>query len=92
VIELGLHFESDAFTNQLLLGAVRVHAKMIAKRLPAARIESWDKGGARVWEPVPLATLDDDVSERIAKTLARYIRVLEPILEDALPADVRWSA
>jgi hypothetical protein len=92
VIELGLHFESDAFTNQLLLGAVRVHAKTIAKRLPAARIEAWDKGWARVWEPVPLATLDDDVSERIAKTLARYIRVLEPILEDALPADVRWSA
>jgi hypothetical protein len=91
VVELGLHFESDAFTNQLLLGAIRVRAKTIAKKLPEARIESWDKGWARVWEPVPLETFDQRFSERITKTLARYVRVLEPILEDALPANVRWS-
>ena len=91
VVELGLHFESDAFTNQLLLGAIRVRAKTIAKKLPAARIESWDKGWARVWEPIPLETFDEDFSELITKTLAGYVRVLEPILEDALPANVRWS-
>jgi len=91
VVELGLHFESDAFTNQLLLGAIRVRAKTIAKKLPEARIESWDKGWARVWEPVPLETFDQRFSERITKTLARYVRVLEPILEDGLPANVRWS-
>jgi hypothetical protein len=91
VVELGLHFESDAFTNQLLLGAIRVRAKTITNKLPAARIEAWDKGWARIWEPIPLETLDEPFSDRITKTLAKYVRVLEPILEDALPADVRWS-
>ncbi|HLZ47158.1 MAG TPA: hypothetical protein VKR80_00735 [Candidatus Limnocylindria bacterium] len=91
VVELGLHFESDAFTNQLLLGALRLHAKAIAKRLPAARIEPWDKGWARVWEAIPLAPFDEPYSALVTGTLARYVRVLEPILEDSLPADVRWS-
>ncbi|HEY8731925.1 MAG TPA: hypothetical protein VIN69_08105 [Candidatus Limnocylindria bacterium] len=91
VVELGLHFESDALTNQLLLGAVRGRAKTIARRLPAARIESWDKGWARVWEPIPLQAFDPAFSARVTKTLATYVRVLEPILEDSLPADVRWS-
>jgi hypothetical protein len=91
VIEVGLHFESDAFTNQLLLGAIRVRAKTIAKKLPGARIEGWDKGWARVWEPIPIEKLDEKLSDHTTKTLAAYIRVLEPMLEDALPANVRWS-
>jgi hypothetical protein len=91
VVELGLHFESDAFTNQLLLGAIRGHAKTIARRLPTARIESWDKGWARVWEPIPLEKFDERFSADVTNTLAKYVRVLEPILEDSLPADVRWS-
>ena len=91
VVELGLHFESDAFTNQLLLGAIRGHTKTIARRLPTARIESWDKGWARVWEPIPLQKFDERFSADVTKTLARYVRVLEPILEDSLPADARWS-
>jgi hypothetical protein len=92
VVELGLHFESDAMTNQLLLGAFRGHARAIARRLPEARIEPWDKGWARVWEPIPLERLDEQFGARVTKSLAAYVRVLEPILEDALPADVRWSA
>ena len=91
VVELGLHFESDAFTNQLLLGAIRGHVKTIARRLPSARIESWDKGWARVWEPIPLQKFDEPFSAQVTATLVKYVRVLEPILEDSLPADVRWS-
>lgn len=90
VIELGLHFESDAFTNQLLLGALRGRAKAIARRLPDARIESWDKGWARIWEPIPLQKLDEPFSEHVVDTFAKYVRVLEPMLEDSLPAEVRW--
>lgn len=92
VVELGLHFESDAFTNQLLLGALRLQAKKIAKQLPSARIEAWDKGWARVWEPIPLERFDDAYSDKVTTTFAKYVRVLEPILEDSLPADVRWTA
>lgn len=91
VVELGLHFESEPLTNLMLLGAFKGHAKTIAKRLPTARIESWDRGWARVWEPIPLERFDPAFSARVAATLATYVRVLEPILEDALPADVRWS-
>lgn len=91
VIEVGLHFESDPLTNQVLLGAFKARAKTVAKRLPDARIEAWDKGWARVWEPIPLQPLDARFSAQVTGTLARYVRVLEPLLEDALPADVRWS-
>jgi hypothetical protein len=91
VVELGLHFESDTFTNQLLLGALRVHSRKIAKQLPSARIETWDKGWARVWEQIPLEKFDERYSALVTKALAKYVRVLEPILEDSLPADVRWS-
>jgi len=91
VVELGLHFESDSFTNQILLGAIRTHAKSIARRLPTARIEPWDKGWARVWESIPLQPFDERFSAQVTKALAKYVRVLEPMLEDSLPADVRWS-
>jgi len=91
VIELGLHFESDPMTNARLLGAFRSHAKAIARRLPTARIEEWDKGWARIWESIPLQPFDEPFAARITRTLVRYVRVLEPILEDELPADVLWT-
>ena len=91
VIELGLHFESEAITNLQLLGAFRARSKAIARALPEARIEAWDKGWTRIWEPIPLAAFDAAFSDQVAKRFARYVRVLEPILEEELPADVRWS-
>ena len=91
VIEIGLHFESEAITNLQLLGAFRGRSKAIARALPTARIEAWDKGWTRIWESIPLATFDPVFSDHVAKRFARYVRVLEPILEQELPADVRWS-
>jgi hypothetical protein len=91
VIELGLHFESEPITNLQLLGAFRARAKAIARALPEARIETWDKGWTRIWEPIPLVPFDAAFSDHVAKRFSRYIRVLEPILEEELPADVRWS-
>ena len=91
VVELGLHFESDPMTNARLLGAFRGRERAIARRLASARIEAWDKGWARVWEPIPLQPFDERFSSQIVAKLARYIRVLEPILEAELPADVRWT-
>lgn len=91
VVEVGLHFESGALTNLRLLGAFRARERTIAKRLEGARIEEWDRGWARVWEPVPLGSLDEALQARLAERMARYVRVLEPILEAELPADVRWT-
>lgn len=91
VIELGLHFESDTMTNLQLLGAFKARARAIARTLPGARIEAWDRGWTRVWESVPLERFDDAYCVLVTKRFARYVEVLEPMLEDDLPADVRWS-
>ena len=91
VVELGLHFEADAMTNLQLLGAFRTRSKLIARRLPNARVEAWDRGWARVWEPLPVESLATDEGAAVAKLFAKYVKVLEPILEEELPVDVRWS-
>lgn len=90
-IEIGLHFEADRFTNARLLGAFRVHEKRIRRELPAARLEEWDKGWTRIWEPVEYERLDAALQRHVAERLAAYITVLEPILREELPADVPWE-
>jgi hypothetical protein len=93
VIELGLHFEADALTNARLLAAFRTRERTIRRAVGGeVRIEGWDKGWARVWEPIELATLDATFRDRIAGRLAAYIVALEPLLRDEVPADVAWSA
>lgn len=91
VIEIGLHFEADELTNARLLGAFRTHARAIARELPGARFEEWDREWTRVWEPVPCEALDAGVQRDIAARLAHYITTLEPILREELPADVAWD-
>ena len=89
-VELGLHFESDELTNARLLGAFRVHERAIRKRLPDARLEQWDRGWTRIWEPLTYERYDNELRDALADRLARYITVLEPILRDELPDDVEW--
>ena len=92
VVELGLHFESDALTNARLLGAFRARAKQVTRALGGdARIEEWDKGWTRVWEPLPLENIEDGYSERIQSRFVDYVKTLEPILRDELPNDVEWK-
>jgi len=92
VIELGLHFEADALTNARLLAAFRARERAIRRALgDDVRIETWDKGWARVWEPVALVTLDRVFLERIADRISAYVKALEPLLRSELPSDVAWS-
>jgi hypothetical protein len=91
VIEIGLHFEADPLTNARLLAAFQAKRAVVRRSLGTdARIEAWDKGWARVWEPVTLPDLDDEFLDRVTGRMGAYIRSLEPILRDALPADVAW--
>jgi len=91
-IEIGLHFEADPLTNARLFAAFRAHAKQIARELGEVRIEEWDRGWARVWEPITLSKpLGVENGAVVGKRLARYITVLEPILRDELPGDVEWD-
>ena len=92
VVELGLHFEADDLTNARLLAAFGSRAKEVKRGLGRdARIEEWDRGWARVWEPISLELSDDELTERVGTRLCDYVRVLEPILRDELPADVPWK-
>lgn len=92
VLEIGLHFEADALTNARLLAAFRARERAVHRGLGAdARIESWDKGWTRVWEPIPLRRLDADFQRQVSARLIAYVRTLEPLLRDELPADVAWD-
>ena len=90
-IEIGLHFEADPLTNARLLGAFRSREKHVRKRLGSAvRLEVWDRGWSRIWEPHEATALDEQLRDRLAKRLSRYVEVLEPILREELPAEVSW--
>jgi hypothetical protein len=92
VIEIGLHFEADALTNARLLAAFRARERAIRRALGAdVRFETWDKGWARVWEPVALVPLDQAFLEKIGGRIAAYVRALEPLLRAEVPSDVAWS-
>ena len=92
VIEIGLHFEADALTNARLLAAFRARERAIRRALGAdVRFDTWDKGWARVWEPVALVPLDQAFLEKIGGRIAAYVRALEPLLRAEVPSDVAWS-
>jgi hypothetical protein len=92
-VEIGLHFEADALTNARLYGAFRSRAPAVRRGLgDDARIEQWDKGWTRVWQPFTLQDrLDDEYATLIQTRFVDYVRVLEPILRDELPNDVEWD-
>ena len=92
VVEVGLHFETDDLTNARLLAAFRARARQVKRALgDGARIEEWDRGWARVWEPISLETLDEELRERVSARLSAYMRALEPIVREELPSDVAWK-
>jgi len=90
-IEIGLHFEADPLTNARLLAAFAANTKAIGRALADARIEEWDRGWARVWEPLPHRRPDEQLASELAERIAAYVTALEPILCRELPSDVAWS-
>jgi hypothetical protein len=90
-IEIGLHFEADPLTNARLLAAFAANAKAARRTLADARIEEWDRGWARVWEPLPHRKPDQHLAIELAERIAAYVSALEPILRQELPSDVAWS-
>ena len=90
-VEIGLHFEADPLTNARLLAAFDANSKAVRRALADARMEQWDRGWCRVWEPLPYRTPDADLSKELATRLAAYVTALEPILRRELPSDVAWA-
>lgn len=90
VVEVGLHFEADELTNARLLGAFRMRAREVKRGLgEGARIEEWDKGWTRIWEPFEIGA--DGVGDAVPRRFVDYVRVLEPMLREELPAEVPWK-
>ena len=90
-IEIGLHFEADPLTNARLLAAFTANSRAIRRALADARIEEWDRGWARVWEPLPHRKPDEQLASELGERIAAYVTALEPILRRELPSDVAWS-
>jgi hypothetical protein len=90
-IEIGLHFEADPLTNARLLAAFEANASAVHRALANARMEQWDRGWCRVWEPVPFRRADASLARELADRIAAYVTALEPILRRELPNDVAWS-
>jgi hypothetical protein len=90
-IEIGLHFEADPLTNARLLGAFAANSKAIRRALGGARIEEWDRGWGRVWEPLPHRKPDEQLAIELGQRIAAYVTALEPILRRELPLDVAWA-
>jgi hypothetical protein len=63
----------------------------VGRSLTNARMEHWDRGWCRVWEPLPYRTPDAELSRELASRLAAYVTALEPILRRELPTDVEWQ-
>lgn len=86
-VEVGLHLEADAATNQRLLAYLDGHLLPIKAALGAqAELEPWDRGWVRLYETLPAERLDETLAERVATRLAAYVAVLQPLLDDAPPA------
>ncbi len=83
VLEIGLHFESrNPDENVRLLHGFLQHLFEIKAELgDRVEAEMWDKGWTKVYETIPLETMNDDYLNRVAERLARMISVLQPILE-----------
>jgi hypothetical protein len=90
-IEIGLHFEADPLTNARLLAAFVANAKAVRRALVNVRMEQWDRGWCRVWEPLPYRGADAELAKELALRLAAYVTALEPILRRELPSDVAWT-
>jgi hypothetical protein len=81
-LELGLHFESSAATNQRILQAFSPHLLEIQDELgDSIWLEDWDKGWTRIYETQPLYPMDEARVIAVAGRLCEIMDCLQPMLE-----------
>lgn len=81
-IELGLHFEREERTNDLLFRWFDRHILEIKDELgPEVELERWDRGWARLYETWPCEKVDPRFRAEMVRRLAQIIAVLQPMLE-----------
>jgi len=85
-IEVGLHFEGERERNYRWAEALSRRALQLRSELgPSVELEEWTRSWTRLHRAVSLRRLDDDLAEEVAELLARFIRVMEPILAEDAP-------
>ena len=96
-VELGLHFEDGPVSTERLLRHFDAYILEIKDELGAqAELERWTQSWGHLFELCPLEPLTPAFVARLAERLARYIQVLQPLLDEAyarqlVPADPRPS-
>ena len=82
-IEVGLHFEGERETNRRWAEALgRRVLELQAQLGPGVELEEWTPSWTRLHRTVPLRKLDDDLAAEVADLLARFMRVMDPILAE----------
>jgi len=79
-LEIGLHFEGTADTNQRALDFFRARMVEVKAHLPRAELEPWDRGWSRLYETLNAPQLDEAVLDAAIERMAAYITTLEPML------------
>ena len=88
-IEIGLHFEGPAETNDAWAAYVAAEAGYWLGELgPGWELEAWTASWRRLHRSLPFTSLTDGLSDEAAHDLARLISVLGPTVAAGLPAAV----
>jgi hypothetical protein len=83
-VEIGLHFEDGPASTERLLRHFDDCILEIKDELgPQAELERWTQSWGHLFELHPLEPLTGAFAERLAARVARFIDVLQPLLDEA---------
>jgi hypothetical protein len=83
-VELGLHFEDGPASTERLLRHFDACIVELKHELgPAAELERWTQSWGHLFELHPLEPLSAVFAARLGERVARYIDVLQPLLDEA---------
>lgn len=86
-LELGLHFEDGPASTERLLAHFDRYILEIKHQLGVeAELERWTQSWGHLFEMHRLEPLTAEFATRIGERVARYICVLQPLLDDAYDA------
>jgi hypothetical protein len=83
-VELGLHFEDGPASTERLLRHFDACIIELKHELgPDAELERWTQSWGHLFELHPLEPLSASFAARLGERVARYIDVLQPLLDEA---------
>jgi len=94
MMEIGLHMESrDRHLNDYLFRTLDEHIFEIRAQVDESlELERWDKGWAKLYRTTPLPPFNQQTLSDTATATAKLIRIIEPIVREALYARTLQSA